>query len=302
MAGIQDSAQPKIPRDDLVLLKPGIAERDEAIVELADRLVKIDPQPENVDPKYDHSIAEMATYAAIGAALRNAKAEWVRSQDAIDLKTRLVEAVKQKKLVGVRNIVCFSLGEPKYWRINNPPTDEAKQKGHGNASLIFHVAALWMAEVIMGASGHQEKVTVYCQNPSYRPEDKMALVLNGFRVLDGQLNRHEGFVRVGSDSLVFMMSNTDNIEVICKTTRPAAIICSLMPWQKVEGARKILFAEYDKDVWEPFYNPRIGGGYPAIQTTEEYDKEGQRPLQGASVWILKTELNPAWKPTTHWWD
>ncbi|KAI0965581.1 hypothetical protein F4678DRAFT_485228 [Xylaria arbuscula] len=276
----QGPTQPNIPREDLVLLNPGNTERDKAIVELADRLVKTDPQPEYVDLNYNQCITEMATSAAVGAALRNAKAEWVRSQDAIDLRTRLVEAVKQKKLVGVRNIVCFGLGEPKHWRISDPPTDEAKQKGHGNASLIFYVAALWMAEAIMGATGHQEKVTVY--------------------LLDGRLGRHEGFVRVGSDSLVFMMSNTHNIEVICKTTRPAAIICSLMPWQKLEGVRKILSSEYDKDIWEPFYNPRIDSGYPAIQTTKDYDKEGQRPLQGASVWLLKTELNLVWKPTGHW--
>ncbi|TGJ84598.1 hypothetical protein E0Z10_g4167 [Xylaria hypoxylon] len=234
-------------------------------------------------------------YEDVYKALENARAEWATSKDARGLNARLTDAVEKKKLVGVRNIVCFGLAGPECWGVGKPLTDDAKLKGHGNRSLIQHVAALFMADVITEASENKEKVEVYSQDPMYRSHDIKALKAHGIQVLGG----HEGFVKVGADTLVFLMgAGTPILRVLCETTRPAAIICTLLHQnQDIDGAHallKLLDLEYDECMdWLPFFHPlihtRVAHGRP--QTMADLAQNGQRPLQGASVRFLKPRFS-----------
>ncbi|KAI1429022.1 hypothetical protein F5Y12DRAFT_710572 [Xylaria sp. FL1777] len=289
-------SQRLLSRDTLIRLEPGNPEREKEIIEIADSIVNPEPDPGFSHSKYNQKKAEMATWTVVNEALNNAKKEWIKSQDAAELRARLYHAVKQNALVGVKNIVCFGLGRPEYWSIGVPSTSEAMQRGHGHWSLIAHVAALWMADAITEASETNEIVTVYCQDPLYRPQDKVALEMHGFKVLDPGESQHEGFRRVGSDTLVYMIDGTeDAIQVVCKTTRPAGIICRVeTPGSRHKGmaeASEFLHSEYDKYVdWLPFYNPLLHN-VPGPQTMKQFIAEGQRPLQNAIVWLRKARYN-----------
>ncbi|KAI0909561.1 hypothetical protein F4823DRAFT_562751 [Ustulina deusta] len=302
-------------REALIQLEPGNPARQRAVIELANRIVHREEEgPANPSHRHDREKAEMATCYAVNEALKNAKVEWKTSLDAIELRAWLTDAVKRKKLVGVRNIVCFGLGGPESWTIGDTPTDDAKRRGHGNRSLIQHVAALWMAETIFAASGHREEVKVYCQDSRYRFQDQLALESHGIKLLDGSQDRHEGLVKVGRDSLVFMMSDIarsqPSLRVIYGTTRPAAIICPVMPSNgmapTLKAALRLIDSEFDRQAdWLPFYHPffhprRLG---PLCMTEEarvapyprnemELAVDGQRPLQGATVWFRKAVFNP----------
>ncbi|GAW13563.1 hypothetical protein ANO14919_029500 [Xylariales sp. No.14919] len=242
--------------------------------------------------------AEMGSHDDVFKFFEKARVEWSTSEDARELKARLTDAVKQRKLVGVRNIVCFGLGGPECWVINKPNvqlTDDMKRKGYGNKSLIQHVAALFMADVITEASENQEKVQVYSQEPMYRSHDITALEAHGIHVLDARL--HEGFIKVGGDTLVFVVGDGKPIlRVLCETTRPAAIICALMrQHEDINGAHailKLLDSEYEERVdWLPFSLPLFHphpGGQGAVTELAKY---GQKPLQGVTIRWLKPEFN-----------
>ena len=233
----------------------------------------------------------------VDRALQVAKHRWSRSTDAINLRDRLLLVLGQEKLTSVNKIVCFGLGGPTSWHMANPLTEEQERRGHGNLSLVRHVAALWMAEIISSYTIKRDRV--YSQEESYRPHEADALRAHGIEPLSGRRGRHEGFLKIDARTLVFMFGSDTRqcIRVICATNRPAGIIAQIMRSNAAEiGVRRAiayLDAEYHEHAdWLPFYLWAFHTHVRGPQTVREFMRDGQRPLQGSTVWLRKSRFNP----------
>ncbi|KAJ3568684.1 hypothetical protein NPX13_g6334 [Xylaria arbuscula] len=210
---------------------------------------------------------------------------------------RISHAVRHGKLVGVNKIICFGLKGSRSWHQADPLTEDQERKGHGNPDLVRHVAALWIAEAI--ASCTRERVRVYSEGSSYLDRDVDALTAHGITPLSGERGQHESFLKIDAHMLVFMFSGIASkaIQVVCATNRPACIIAQIMRLNGAEeGLRRAfdhLDAEYREHAdWLPFYLFAFHSGVRGPQSMEEFRREGQRPLQGATVWFRRARFNP----------
>ncbi|KAK5625668.1 hypothetical protein RRF57_001384 [Xylaria bambusicola] len=315
-AALQGVHEAEFHRDRVIPRKADDIEKQSVIIKLADRLVSpwkeavtgTETLADIVMPRRESSQEndkKLESFVEIDAALKQARAEWTKSEDAKHLRNRLHWVVMHKKLVGVRKIVCFDLDGPWTWHLGVPPTDAEKLEGYGNRSLIRHVAALWMAQNICECPGGAVEIKVYSQELSFRPEDRAVLAAHGITALDGQQGQHEGFREIDANTLVFMMGGgvENNIRVICATNRPAGIICSIhrpsrsnVNYDGLQAAFHYLDTEYDAYAdWMPFYHPAFPEhlNVRGPQTMKEAAvKNKQRPLQGATVWLRKLELHP----------
>ncbi|KAK8136862.1 hypothetical protein PG984_004802 [Apiospora sp. TS-2023a] len=100
-----------------------------------------------------------------------------------------------------------------------------------------HLAAQTMAQVLKG-NNDGKPLDLYAQEIGYREGDIEVLENDvgnlrdnharggHFTVLDGSLGRHEGFLKIDSETFVFTVQPTMPLrQMVCETSSPAAMLC-----------------------------------------------------------------------------